>query len=481
MVRWQTQDADAAQLRDQIRQAARTWDQHERSDDLLWTGSAYREFAVCRERYPGRLSETEEDFASAMTSHAKWRKRRRRIVAVAALMVAAVLAGVFGVLWRQSEREARRAEAANLLSLGQLELESYPSATIAYTIASLELADNVGARRLALEALWRGPTALVVNDESSWAAEFTPDGRSLVQGGDGTGHIRLIHSDGTSELLEHRHETDRINIRMGLDSDVFFSYGFFGKPSLPFIGLWSANEGRMLGGAEYEGPVRLLRGVVSAGQQRLVYMVLEGELASIDTLGFDGTRERLGRLDFGFGTWRDWIRRTDLERQTGRWLGAVVDNDVLVIEIGEHGLSAPRRLGRHEEPVRDVLFDPLGRFFATIDEDGGIRLWRPDGASPPTILDGPPGGSPWVTDDGSFLSSYFVEEKKLKSWVWSLNTDPPRLLRRFDLGQSGIGNWWVDSAGRRLIKCGPDLKIRLWPVARFFLDGSHCETVAIGG
>ena len=44
LVRWQTQDADAAQLRDQLRQAARTWDEHGRSDDMLWTGTAYREF-----------------------------------------------------------------------------------------------------------------------------------------------------------------------------------------------------------------------------------------------------------------------------------------------------------------------------------------------------------------------------------------------------------------------------------------------------
>ncbi len=38
LVRWQTQDADAAQLRDQLRQAARTWDEHGRTDDTLWTG-----------------------------------------------------------------------------------------------------------------------------------------------------------------------------------------------------------------------------------------------------------------------------------------------------------------------------------------------------------------------------------------------------------------------------------------------------------
>ncbi len=43
LVRWQTQDADAAQLRDQLRQAARTWDEHDRS----------RRPAVDRRRLPG--------------------------------------------------------------------------------------------------------------------------------------------------------------------------------------------------------------------------------------------------------------------------------------------------------------------------------------------------------------------------------------------------------------------------------------------
>jgi hypothetical protein len=44
LVRWQTQDADAVQLRDQLRQAARTWAEHDRIDDMLWTGSVFREF-----------------------------------------------------------------------------------------------------------------------------------------------------------------------------------------------------------------------------------------------------------------------------------------------------------------------------------------------------------------------------------------------------------------------------------------------------
>ena len=52
LVRWQTQDADSARIRDELRQAARTWDDHDRTNDCLWTGTAYREYRLWRDRYP---------------------------------------------------------------------------------------------------------------------------------------------------------------------------------------------------------------------------------------------------------------------------------------------------------------------------------------------------------------------------------------------------------------------------------------------
>ena len=41
---------DGAQLRDQLRQAARLWHDRGEPDDLLWSGQAYRDFALWRER-----------------------------------------------------------------------------------------------------------------------------------------------------------------------------------------------------------------------------------------------------------------------------------------------------------------------------------------------------------------------------------------------------------------------------------------------
>ena len=37
-----------------------------RTDDLLWSGTSFKEFEIWRERYPGGLSDTEHAFAAAM-------------------------------------------------------------------------------------------------------------------------------------------------------------------------------------------------------------------------------------------------------------------------------------------------------------------------------------------------------------------------------------------------------------------------------
>jgi len=469
LVRWQTQDQEGAQLRDELRLAARTWDEHGRHDDRLWTGTAYREFQLWRERYPGGLTEVEEAFAAAMTSFAKRRSRRRRLMVAALIVVLLTGLAVVGTFWRQSKREARRADAANLVSLGQLEIESNPSVTIGHAIASLELADNIGARRLALEALWRGPTALVVNDESSWAAEFTPDGRSLVQGGETTGHIRLIHADGTSELLDHSHEATWIQIRMAFETDVFFSFGLFPeRPQQWVVSLWSASERRLLGSSKYEGTVEMvgmeaLNQAVDANRRRGVYLVLEGGRISVDAIGFDGEYQRLGTMDFDFqDELGSWAARALLDPRAGEWVGVTQGDEAYVVEIGDREVSPPRLLGRHEGISR-IACDPQGRYFATADAGGEIRLWGLSGTPPPTVLQGPPNSIALeFTDDGSFLTSSINVQGDAVHWVWSFEGGSPRLLGQFTYGQWGIGDRVWDTVGRRYARSGPDLKIRLW-------------------
>ena len=168
LVRWQAQDEDGALLRDQLRQAAQAWQDRGRPEDLLWSGTAYRDFALWRERYPGGLTATEQAFGEAAARLAGRRRRRRRLAVGAMVAVLALGLGVVATFWRRAETSRRnaeaetlRAEASKLLALGQLELEKFPTAAVAYALKSLELADARDTRLFALRALQRGPTAIV--------------------------------------------------------------------------------------------------------------------------------------------------------------------------------------------------------------------------------------------------------------------------------------------------------------------------------
>ncbi|MGH9336729.1 MAG: WD40 repeat domain-containing protein, partial [Vicinamibacteria bacterium] len=194
LVRWQTQDADGAVFRDQLRRAARAWQERGRPEDLLWTGTAHRELTLWRERYPGGLTQTEQAFADASTRLSERRRRRKQVVRSALLAAAIVVAAVTSSLWRQARQETLRAEAAHLLALGRIELEDRPSAALAYALASLEHTDSPEARRFTVEALWHGAAAFVLSGNVN-TVDFSPDGRWLATGGVMSG-VRLWSMEG---------------------------------------------------------------------------------------------------------------------------------------------------------------------------------------------------------------------------------------------------------------------------------------------
>ena len=209
LVRWQAQDAEGSLLRDQLRQAAHLWDEKGRPADLLWSGTSFREFALWRERYPGALTALEEQFARAMVSRVESRRRLRargRRRAFAALLLVLV---VIGVLLRRTNRalersvvDQARARASKLVALGRLELGNYPTAALAYARKSLETADTIEARLLALEALWRGPVVSVLRHGIDCSrVAWSPDGAWVACSGF-TPRAAVLSMDGTVRAFD---------------------------------------------------------------------------------------------------------------------------------------------------------------------------------------------------------------------------------------------------------------------------------------
>ncbi|HUS67085.1 MAG TPA: protein kinase [Kofleriaceae bacterium] len=109
LVAWRREDAEGARLRDQLRAAARQWEQRGRPSGLLWRGDALAEYRLWRARYPGALTVAEEAFAAAGLIEAA-RGRRLRRAAVGAVGLALVAFAVV-LLFQNARVERQRARA----------------------------------------------------------------------------------------------------------------------------------------------------------------------------------------------------------------------------------------------------------------------------------------------------------------------------------------------------------------------------------
>jgi hypothetical protein len=185
LARWRAQDEEGAVLRDQLKQAAHLWEEKGRTSDLLWTGTAFREFELWRERYAGSLTEIEEDFARSMAGKARRKRRLMRAGSAAVVLLSAGVAVAIAASRHKAVVAAERAEASKLLALAQLKLQEDPTEALAYATASLDLADTKEARVMALRAVQEAPPAWEVPSDISDAKipRFSPDGRRLAVAG----------------------------------------------------------------------------------------------------------------------------------------------------------------------------------------------------------------------------------------------------------------------------------------------------------
>ncbi|HSN54691.1 MAG TPA: AAA family ATPase, partial [Candidatus Sulfomarinibacteraceae bacterium] len=436
LVRWQAQDAEGALLRDQLRQAARTWHEHGRSDDLLWSGSAYREYAVWRDRYPGGLTELEEAFATAMTSLSTRRRRRRRIAAAAALAFAVVVAAVFGTLWQRSVQETRRAEAeaaqreaAHLLALGRLKLADSPNAALAFAIASLELADNEPARHFAVEALAQGPPVFFVKEPvAPWSLAWSPNGRWIALGS--IWGIALLDRDSD----ERRVLTSASGGPYGFTSDSRrLLTGLTGAAQSRTVEVWTLPEGKLErsfglpenGSAWLVGDRLLTLTGDPPGPERE-----RTETASL--LSLDGTTQQV------LGIWRPRTSRRASSGNSGRFrgpVGAQPDRTGTALAWIEEGrvfeqrldslLASPRVLGIHKGEVA-ISEDPWRDRVVTGDSGGEVRIWNVASASLERVLKSPADARGIALDPGGRFLATSPQDRYL----------PQRSMYLFDLAAS---------------------------------------------
>lgn len=117
--RWLDESGEDAAFLEQLRTAARQWGQKNRSDELLWRGELADEAARFQRRYKGPLPDLQKAFLAGVVNLTVREARRRRTVAVGAVVFLSLLlvaAGVALVVIRRAQFEAETQAAAAKLA-----------------------------------------------------------------------------------------------------------------------------------------------------------------------------------------------------------------------------------------------------------------------------------------------------------------------------------------------------------------------------
>ncbi len=204
LVDWRRQDAEGARLRDQLRAAARQWEERSRPTGLLWRGDALAEYRLWRSRYPGALTDVEVAFGGASVDASARAGRRFRVgIAVAFALLAGGIVLLLVLNARVADQRALAVDSAQAATRSAADLHDHLRAqyedqgrrrvvdgdygrALAYLDEARKLGATGAAHELLLAFAARGLTGKLVqvaHDDPIVAARFSPDGRLMITAG----------------------------------------------------------------------------------------------------------------------------------------------------------------------------------------------------------------------------------------------------------------------------------------------------------
>ena len=315
--------------------------------------------------------------------------------------------------------ETRRAEAAKLLALAQVQLEKDATEALAYATSSLELADTPEARGFAVRALWAAPPARVLTAEVNAARDpvFSPDGRWLAASGHHE-EVFVWRDTGGDPIRLPGHTVSTLGSNdVGWSSSKYVVTGHWTDGRAR---IWSIPEGHLIRTINFGEPA-----MWQAGEKYLLAEVGPGAFGETGPMRLmrwdlpDGEAEELGSVDVGV------LGATNsVFDPNGRgWLyakGNTIFYRPLPVRRGQTDVV----VGRHENDavvlrIREGESDRVWSRDRTTREYRCWSLTNP-GAEPLAVIPPPPGNGRYLVRDLAgqwrFVSGGAGEGKAPELW-----------------------------------------------------------------
>jgi WD40 repeat protein/tRNA A-37 threonylcarbamoyl transferase component Bud32 len=406
LVEWRREDAEGARFHQQLRAAARQWDDRGRPRGQLWRDDALGELARWRTRHAKPLTEIETAFADASARDAARGRRTRRVVIVAMMSVLAIAVVVLAQLRSRAkdlQRDAELKVIAQNEEQGRQALVAGDSLRAAvYLSAAYSAGVDTPALRFMLARALTPPSAELLRFEGHTgpiqSVEVSPDGRTLLTVSDDrtarlwdldTGHARHTF-DANAGLWRGRFDPSGKRIVTAANDGVARVYSIAGQ----LLASTSKHDGLVID-ARFDATGQRVVTAAYDGTAGVWDAATGARLASLDT---DGkvteyaawiTSDVLVTCNHS-GTIRIWsadgsVRLGEMKAENGTFVcdaspdGSIIasggEGRTVVLWDVEH--RAPmRELAGHSHTVEDLAFDPAGKLIATADQEGVVLVWR---------------------------------------------------------------------------------------------------------
>ena len=457
LVEWQREDAEGARMRDQLRQAARQWNDSDRARGLLWRGDILAEYRRWRERFPGSLTDDELAFTRASAADESRGRRVRR----AAISIALLVLTIGVVLLYLSNRRSEQLITEQYQEQGRIALLAGEPAQAR---RSLDEAHHRGADNPALHFMRARATEPFLpllrtfrgHRERVWDVAYSPDGEHLVTaGGDQSARIWDIAS-GTQRQVLQGHSGWVWKVTFSSDGARLATAGYYDGR----VGIWDARD------LSRDTPLFWLDAHVitrrddGSTRGQVTHVVFSPDDQRIVTTGGDG-KGRLWSIDgelLGELTGHTASVVHSHFHPDGTWLVTCSLDGTARIWDPETGESIAALTG-HEDALFITRFSPDGNLVLTVSKDETARLWKTGTWELLHVLSAHEG----AVTDGSFASDssrVATVSRDGTARIWDCETGERLATLR---GHNGFVNRIAFIADdQRVVTVSQDRTARIW-------------------